>query len=92
MMNNKAIFRVPRSRAFQTHRAMRETILQALEPVLFGDMPSAYDIRQTFENAFAAEVRQAHAVAVHSGTIGLFIALRACRVGPGHEVITAVVL
>lgn len=87
MINNGG-FRVPRSRAFQTHQAMRETILQALEPVLFGDMPYAYEVRRQFEEAFAAVVQQKHAVAVHSGTIGLFLALRACQIGLDDEVIT----
>jgi dTDP-4-amino-4,6-dideoxygalactose transaminase len=81
-------FRVPRSRAFQTHDEMRDEIMAALEPLLFGSMQHAYTIRRAFEAAFAEEMGQETAVAVHSGTIGLFLALRACGVGPGDEVIT----
>ncbi len=81
-------FRVPRSRAFQTHDAMREEILQALEPLLFGSMHSAYEARAKLEQAFAQEMRHAYAIAVHSGTIGLFLMLRACGIGSGDEVIT----
>ena len=81
-------FRVPRSRASQTHRAMRGEILAALEPMLFDAYQHSYDIRGELEKAFAEAMGQRHAVAVHSGTIALGIALRACGIGPGDEVIT----
>jgi dTDP-4-amino-4,6-dideoxygalactose transaminase len=81
-------FRVPRSRAFHTHDMMREEVLQALEPLLFGSMHSAYETRAQLEHAFAQEMQQAHAIAVHSGTIGLYLMLRACGVKRGDEVIT----
>ena len=81
-------FRVPRSRVYQTHQTMRQDILQALEPVLFGTMEDGYAVRARFETAFAAELQQPYAVAVHSGTVGLLLALRACGVVPGDEVIT----
>ncbi len=42
-----------------------------------------------FERAFAAYVGRRHAVAVASGTIGLLLALRACGIGPGDEVIAS---
>jgi dTDP-4-amino-4,6-dideoxygalactose transaminase len=86
-MTDSAI-RVPRSRAFQTHEMMRDDILSALEPLLFGSMHAAYDARAQLEAAFAQAVGLPHAVAVHSGTIGLLLALRACGVGAGDEVIT----
>jgi perosamine synthetase len=41
-----------------------------------------------FEAAFAARVGSRHAVAVSSGTAGLHLAVRACGVGAGDEVIT----
>jgi len=81
-------FRIPRSRVNETHLQMRDDIIAALEPILFGDYRQSYDIRAELESAFAAEVSARHAVAVHSGTIGLFLALRACDIGPGDEVIT----
>lgn len=81
-------FRVPRSRANETHQTMREDIIAAIEPILFGEQRSSYDIRARLESAFALEVGARHAVAVHSGTIGLFLALRACDIAPGDEVIT----
>lgn len=42
-----------------------------------------------FEEAFAARVGAAHAVAVSSGTAGLHLALRAVGVSDGHEVVTS---
>ena len=81
-------FRVPRSRAAQTHQALRDEIMAALEPILFDDYRSSYKIRAEFEAAFASEMTQRHAIAAHSGTIALLLALRACGVGPGDEVIT----
>ncbi|MCY3831383.1 MAG: DegT/DnrJ/EryC1/StrS family aminotransferase [Chloroflexi bacterium] len=81
-------FRVPRSRASETHRALRAEIQAALDPILFGDYHGSYEIRAELESAFAAAVGARHAVAVHSGTIGLFLALRACSITTGDEVIT----
>ncbi len=84
----KTAFTVPRSRASQTHQLLREEILAQLEPVLFGSYRHSYDIRRELETAFAAQVEARFAIALHSGTIGLFLALRACDIGPGDEVIT----
>ncbi len=81
-------FRVPRSRASQTHREMREEIEAALAPILFGAYQDSYQIRAALECAFAEEVQARQAVAVHSGTVALFIALRACGIGPGDEVVS----
>jgi dTDP-4-amino-4,6-dideoxygalactose transaminase len=44
---------------------------------------------ESFERAFAGWVGRAHAVAVGSGTLGTWIALRALGIGPGDEVICA---
>ena len=81
-------FRIPRSRASETHRALRIEIHAALDPILFGDYRASYEIRAELESAFAKEVGAKHAVAIHSGTIGLFLALRACGITTGDEVIT----
>ncbi|MBI1295661.1 hypothetical protein GC175_11975 [bacterium] len=79
---------VPRSRAYQSHVELRDEILKALEPVLFE--PHQFDNAplRALEGEFAQLVQRRHAFAVHSGTAGLFLALRACGVGPGDEVIT----
>lgn len=44
---------------------------------------------EAFEQEFAARVGAKHAVAVSSGTMALFAALRAARLEPGDEVITS---
>jgi perosamine synthetase len=41
-----------------------------------------------FEEAFAAYIGRTHAVAVNSGTSGLFLSLLSLGIGPGDEVIT----
>ena len=81
-------YRVLRSRATETHRTLREEILAALESIIFDSYHNSYTIRADLEVAFAAEVEAKFAVAAHSGTIGLFLALRSCDIGPGDEVIT----
>jgi len=67
---------------------MRAEILRALDPILFGPLPQGEKVCRTLEHDFAAAVKQSFACAVHSGTVGLFLALRACGVGRGEEVIT----
>lgn len=87
-MVDRQVFRVPRSRASATHQTLRSEIMQALEPIIFDSYRSSYAIREELEHAFAKEVQQSYAVSVHSGTVGLFIALRACNISSGDEVIT----
>ena len=82
------MFRVPRSRASQTHRALRDEIIAALEPILFDAYGHSYPLRAQLEAAFAAQAQARYAVAAHSGTVALVIALRAIGIGPGDEVIT----
>ena len=81
-------FRIPRSRGTETHQSLRGEIMAALESILFDSYHHAYAIRDALEQAFAAEVEQRFAVAAHSGTIGLFLALRAVGISYGDEVIT----
>lgn len=81
-------FQVPRSRVYETHRALRQELWGALEPLLFGGPAAGEEARVRLEEKFARMVEQRFACAVHSGTVGLFLALKACGVGPGDEVIT----
>ena len=81
-------FRIPRSRTFETHRALRDQFMAAIEPLVLNTYSHSAQVRAELEAAFAAEVNAKYAVAVGSGTIALFLALRACGIGPGDEVIT----
>ena len=54
---------------------------------VWGAAPGGWS-RSALEQAFAEAVERRFACAVHSGTVGLFLALRACGVGPGDEVVT----
>lgn len=56
-----------------------------LESGRWGDGP----MLESFEQAFARWAGRRHAVAVASGTLGTWIALRAMGVGPGDEVVCA---
>lgn len=56
-----------------------------LESGRWGDGP----MLESFEQGFARWVGRRHAVAVGSGTLGTWIALRAMGIGPGDEVICA---
>jgi len=87
-VEERGVFRVPRSRVHLTHRAMRQEILEALAPLLFDPFSGSERVRSVLERRFAEVVGQTFACGVHSGTVGLFMALRACGVGPGDEVIT----
>lgn len=60
-----------------------ELIGAVLESSQWGDGPMV----ASFERAFAGWVGRRHAVAVGSGTLGAWIALRAHGIGPGDEVI-----
>ncbi|MBP9064180.1 MAG: DegT/DnrJ/EryC1/StrS family aminotransferase, partial [Aquabacterium sp.] len=60
-----------------------ELVSAVLQSAQWGDGPMV----EGFERAFAAWVGRKHAVAVGSGTLGTWIALRALGIGPGDEVI-----
>jgi len=60
-----------------------ELVCAVLQSTRWGDRP----MLESFERAFAGWVGRRHAVAVSSGTLGTWIALRAFGIGPGDEVI-----
>ena len=60
-----------------------ELVSAVLESAKWGDGPMV----EGFERAFAGWVGRKHAVAVGSGTLGTWIALRALGIGPGDEVV-----
>lgn len=70
------------------YAAINTEINQALAQVLQRtDFILGRDVEQ-FEEEFAAYCQVNHAVSVDSGTSALELALRACGIGPGDEVIT----
>jgi dTDP-4-amino-4,6-dideoxygalactose transaminase len=70
------------------YRTIRHEIQQALGDALEGmDLLLGPNVR-AFEAEFAAYCRTRYAIGVGSGTDALYLALRACGIGPGDEVIT----
>ena len=86
--NNTRGFRIPRSRTFETHHALRDEFMAAIEPLVLNTYSHSATVRKQLEAEFAAEMGAKYAVAVGSGTIALFLALRASGIGAGDEVIT----
>jgi perosamine synthetase len=75
--------RIPLSRPDITERE-----IERVTEVLRGPHLSLGPTLREFEEAFAAYLGRPRAVAVNSGTSGLFLSLRALGIGAGDEVIT----
>ncbi|HEY6073156.1 MAG TPA: DegT/DnrJ/EryC1/StrS family aminotransferase [Anaerolineales bacterium] len=71
------------------YEPMKGEILSAISSVLDGMNLFLGENVYHLERDFARFCQAKHAVGVGSGTDGLYLALRACGVGPGDEVITA---
>jgi dTDP-4-amino-4,6-dideoxygalactose transaminase len=73
-------------------KAQYRTLKAELEPAIAAVLESAAFVQgpavQAFEHAFAGYCRTKEAVATNSGTSALHLALLACGVGKGDEVIT----
>lgn len=65
-----------------------EREIERVTQVLRGPELSLGPVVPEFEGAFAAYIGRRRAVAVNSGTSGLFLSLLALGIGPGDEVIT----
>lgn len=63
--------------------------IEAVDSIMRSPRLSSGPVVEEFEQAFAAYVGRRYAIAVPSGTIGLLLALKACEVGPGQEVIAS---
>jgi dTDP-4-amino-4,6-dideoxygalactose transaminase len=63
--------------------------IEAVDQVMRSARLSNGPVVEEFEQAFAGYLGRRYAVAVPSGTIGLLLALKACEVGPGQEVIAS---
>lgn len=70
------------------YRAYKDEIDAALHRVLDSGWYILGDETRSFEAEFSAYLGIAHAVGVGSGTEAIYIALRACEIGSGDEVIT----
>ncbi len=81
-------WRVPRSHAPRVNLRLKDEILQAIAPVLFGEPWAAWQAVRLLEQRFAEEMGYAYAVGVQSGSAGLRLSLLACGVRPGDEIIT----
>lgn len=79
---------VPQCNPLANYRAHRDAIDRAMRLVLDKGQYILGENVAAFEREFAAYIGVADAVGVASGTDALTIALRACGIGPGDEVIT----
>ncbi len=62
-----------------------EAVVEVLKSRLLSSLVG--NVTKTFEKEFARKFRLKHVVAVANGSIALLIALKACGIGPGDEVI-----
>jgi dTDP-4-amino-4,6-dideoxygalactose transaminase len=82
------IFPVPMLNLHQEYLDLKPDIDDAIGRVIASGAFFLGPELAAFEAEFAAWCGVAHAVGVGSGTAALFLALRACGIGPGDEVIT----
>ncbi len=80
--------RIPFLDLSHQHAPLRAEIEGALRRVLDSGQFILGEETRRLEEELAARCNGVHAVAVASGTDGLFLALAALGVGPGHEVVT----
>jgi dTDP-4-amino-4,6-dideoxygalactose transaminase len=86
--SSSAAWRVPRSKAHLFNQQIKEQILQAVQPALFGDYWDSPSLLLRFEQKFSQFIGLEHVAAVQSGTAALILALKATGMKPGDEVIT----
>lgn len=73
----------------RSHKAIHNEVMAAIQNVISrGDFILGKDV-ELFENEFSKFCSVKYAVGVSSGTEALHLALRACGIGSGDEVITA---
>ena len=70
------------------YKSIEPEIRRAVARVLRSGQYTLGDEVEAFEEAFARYCGARHCVALNSGTSALHLALLACGIGPGHEVIT----
>ncbi len=70
------------------YRSIRDQVMQGIDDALSGMQLLLGPNVRAFESEFAEYCQVQHAIGVANGTDALFLALRACGVGRGDEVIT----
>lgn len=70
------------------YESIKYEIMPAIERVLVGMSLYLGPEQRAFEEEFAAYCGAAHAIGVADGTTSLILALRACGIGAGDEVVT----
>lgn len=80
--------RIPAANPRAQYISHQSEIDAAIAAVLDGNRYILGPQTQAFEQEFAAYLGVSHAVGVGSGTEALHVAIRACGLGPGDEVIT----
>ena len=63
--------------------------IEAVDRIMRSAQLSSGAVAEEFEQAFAAYLGRRYAISVSSGTIGLLLALQACGIGAGQEVIAS---
>jgi dTDP-4-amino-4,6-dideoxygalactose transaminase len=82
------MMRVPFLDLQAQNRAIRAELQRALDEVIDGAAFILGPAVERFEHDFAAYVGTRHCIGLNNGTSALHLALLACGVGPGDEVIT----
>src|SRR5512146_488544 len=67
---------------------IRDEVIEAIDAALCGMELNLGPNVRAFEREFAAYCEAAEGIGVGSGTDALYLAIRACEIGPGDEVIT----
>lgn len=88
MSNSSSARHIPQASPLASYRAHATAIEAAIRRVAESGTYLSGDETRMFEGGFAAFCGARHAVGTSNGTDALWLALKACGIGPGDEVIT----